>query len=159
MRHAKIHKLAVFLDSAIDAYKKARGRKSFPHEVIKQLLPLLFPHSSYKGKGWYKSAHKISTRTRDLVLKTADAKYIRRDYGIFAGISGKGRHRDFAKTYWATKYCMLQKYGKKKKVPHTELVRLKAEARKRHLGDVREDNIRFVEGRFKIVDASKRHSS
>ena len=157
MRHAKIHKLAVFLDSVIDAYKKARGRKSFPHEVVKQLLPLLFPRSSYKGKGWYKSAHKISTRARDLVLKTADAKYIRRDYAIFSGISGRGRNRDFAKVYWATKYCMLQKYGKRRRVPHTELLRLRQEARKRHLGDVREDNIRFVEGGFKIVDASRRH--
>lgn len=156
MRHTRIHKKAVFLDSVIDAYKKARGRKSFPHEVVKQLLPLLFPHSSYKGKGWYKSAHKISTRTRDLVLKTADAKFIRRDHRIFAGINGRGRNRDFAKIYWATKYCMLQKYGKSHKVPQAELLRLKEEARRRNLSDVREDNIRFMEGRFKIVDASRR---
>jgi hypothetical protein len=37
------------------------------------------------------------------------------------------------KIYWRTKYCMLQKYGKKKKVPHTELVRLKAEAKSANL--------------------------
>lgn len=156
MRHAKIHKKAVFLDSVIDAYKKARDRKSFPHEVVKQLLPLLFPHSSFKGKGWYKSVHKISTRTRDLVLKTGDSKYIRRDHRVFAGINGRGRNRDFAKIYWSTKYCMLQKYGKSRKVPQAELLRLREEARQRRLGDVREDNIRFMEGQFKIVDASKR---
>lgn len=155
MRHAKIHKLAVFLDTAIDAYKKARGRKSFPHEVVKQLVPLLFPHSVYAGKGWYKSVHKISTRTRDLVLKTGDAKYIRRDHAIFAGIRGRGRHRDFAKIYWATTYCMLQKYGKKRKVPYSELQRLKEEAGKRGLCDIKQANIRFVDGAFKIVDASK----
>lgn len=156
MRHAKIHKKAVFLDSVIDAYKKARNRKNFPHEVVKQILPLLFPHSSYKGKGWYKSVHKVSTRTRDLVLKTGNAKSIRRDYRVFARINGRGRNRDFAKIYWSTKYCMLQKYGKSRKVPPSELSRLKAEARRRNLGDVRQDNIRFMEGRFKIVDASRR---
>jgi hypothetical protein len=156
MRHTRIHKQALLLDAKIDAYRKARGLKNFPHRLVKKLIGLLFPRSSFQGKGWHKSAHKVSTRRRDLVLKTGNAKSIRRDYGIFAGLSGKGSRRDFAKVYWRTKYCMLQKFGQKKKVPSRELARLKEVARKRKLGDVREANVRYVDRTFKIIDASKR---
>lgn len=156
MRHTRIHKRALVLDAKIDAYRKARGLKNFPHKLVKKLIASLFPHSSFEGKGWHKSAHKVSTRRRDLVLKTGNAKSIRRDYGIFAGLSGKGSRRDFAKVYWATKYCMLQKFGEKKKVPSKELARLKEVGRKWQLSDVREENIRHVDRTYKIVDASKR---
>lgn len=106
-------------DSAIDAYKKARGRKSLPHEVVKQLLPLLFPHSSYKEKAGTRVPHKISTRTHDLVLKTADAKYIRRDYGIFASISGKGRAPRFCDDLLGNEVLHATKHTKKEEgAPH-----------------------------------------
>jgi hypothetical protein len=61
---------------------------------------------------------------------------------------------DFAKVYWRTKYCLLQKFGSECDVPPSRLARLKQIARKYGLTDVRPGNIRCVGGVGKIVDAT-----
>jgi hypothetical protein len=71
--------------------------------------------------------------------------------------AGKGGTEILPRLIGRLNIACCRNMEKMRKVPHAELTRLKGEAQRRHLGDVREDNIRFVEGRFKIVDASKRH--
>ncbi|MFH1072461.1 MAG: hypothetical protein V1743_03455 [Nanoarchaeota archaeon] len=51
---------------------------------------------------------------------------------------------------------MLQKYGKKVKVPAKELEKLKLVGNKYDLKDIREANIMKFDNKFKIVDAERK---
>jgi hypothetical protein len=55
------------------------------------------------------------------------------------------RNRYFAKIYWGTKYCLLQKYGRKAKVPAPVLKKLRAFGKQYRLTDINEANIRKVD--------------
>jgi len=87
------------------------------------------------------------------VLKLTDRKNVSKDGKIYARVGKTLRNRYLAKVYWRTKYVILQKYGTAARIPSSELVRLKLFAKKYGLSDVRPDNIRKVDGMFKIVDA------
>jgi len=154
MRHALIHKKAVFIDAFVDNYRKIRHRSTFPHKEVAHIIHLLFPGSSYSGRGAFKTVHRVSSRTRDLVLKTSNRRNIRNDDRAYRKLPKTIRNRYFAKVYWRTKYCLLQKFGKSSKVPSDKLNSLKSIARKYGLTDVRPANVRKVDGKFKIVDAS-----
>lgn len=156
MRHALIKKKAEFIDQFVDAYKRIRKRSSFPHKEVGSIIHFLFPGSSYSGRGAFKTVHRISSRAKTLVLKTSHFKNITKDVRAYKRLPPRVRNRYFAKIYWRTKYCVLQKYGRKIAVHPGGLNKLKAVARKYGLTDVRPDNIRKVDGHFKIVDASAR---
>jgi hypothetical protein len=154
IRHKKIYQRAKLLDKFIDFYIKAKKRVNFPHKVVKNIVCLLFPNARYEGKGAFKTVHHISTRSRELILKFSMEKNIKKDFEAYTSLPPSIRNRYFAKIYWSTKYCLLQKYGKKAKVPDDKLQQLKIVAKKYGLSDVRVANIRKVNGNFKIVDAS-----
>lgn len=156
MRHTRIYEKALLLDAIVRAYRRSRGRKSFPHKMVGQIIPLLFPGSKRLGRGAFKTAYRVSSTARNLVLKTARSRYIRRDLELYKTIPSRVRNRYFAKIYWGTKYCLLQKYGKEKNVPQKIRKKLKAKGKEFGLSDVRDDNIRWVDRRFKIVDANLR---
>lgn len=158
MRHALINKKAKFIDKFIDEYKKVRNRTSFLHKEVAMIIHFLFPGSSYSGRGAFKTVHKVSSRARDLVLKTSNPRNIRNDERAYKRFPEKLRNRYFSKIYWRTKYCLLQKYGKGGKVPEKRMTQLKSVAKRYGLTDVRPANIRKVDGRFKIVDANIRKS-
>ena len=154
MRHALINKKAQFIDKFIVYYQRARGRSSFPHKEVGHLVKFLFPGSSYSGRGAFKTVHRISSREKDLVLKDSHHKNIMADWRVYRRISISIRNRYFAKIYWKTNYCILQKWGKKVKVPKKELIKLKLVGKRYGLTDIRFDNIRKVDGHFKIIDAN-----
>ena len=154
-RHERIYRRARFIDKFVDAYKKVRHRRTFPHREVASIIHFLFPGCSFKGRGAFKTVHKVSSQVRDLVLKTSSPRTIRNDMRVYRRIPKGKRNRYFAKIYWATKYCLLQKYGKRtKRVPRESLEKLKRIAKQHGLTDVRPDNIRKVDGHFKIVDAN-----
>lgn len=154
MRHRRIWKRARFIDEFIDAYRKVRRLTNFPHKAVKTILPLIFPGSKFAGKGAFKTVHKVSSRAKDLVLKTSRARHAKRGLRAYRMLPKTKRNRYFAKIYWKTKYCVLQKYGKKVTIPKRELTKLKIFAATYGLTDIRPDNIRKVDGRLKIVDAN-----
>ena len=154
MRHALLHKKAEFIDHFIDVYKHARKRRSFPHQAVGTLIGLLFPGSSPEGRGAFKTVHKVSSRGRDLVLKTSSRKNLRVDERAYKRLPANVRNRYVAKIYWRTKYCLLQKYGTEAPVPPARLAKLGAVARHHGLTDIRPANIRRVGHVFKIVDAN-----
>ncbi|HYN15437.1 MAG TPA: hypothetical protein VES66_06580 [Terriglobales bacterium] len=156
MRHARIYRKALFIDQFVDSYKKVRGTRHFPHKAVKTIIHLIFPSSSVSGRGAFKTVHKISSRARDLVLKTANPQHVKSDIQAYNRLPANIRNRYFAKIYWSTKYCLLQRYGKRRKVPPLELQRLQTVAKTHGLRDAREANVRFVDKLFKIVDASVR---
>jgi len=155
MRHTRIYKRALFIDQFVDAYQKVRKRHNFPHREVASVIEYLFPGCIYTGRGAFKTVHKVSSRARDLVLKTSNPKNIRSDRRAYRRLPPTIRNRYFAKIYWTTKYCLLQKYGRQADhIPPRQLKKLKAVARACGLTDVRPGNIRKVDGRFKIVDAN-----
>jgi hypothetical protein len=154
MRHALIHRTAEVVDLFVDTYKKKRNRRTFPHKEVSNIIQYLFPGSSWRGRGAFKSVHRVYSRGRTLALKTSNPKNIRGDLRVYRRIPATIRNRYFAKVYWHTKYCLLQKYGRQTGVPQSVLVKLKGIGRQYGLRDIRSANVRKVEGRFKIVDAS-----
>lgn len=156
MRHKRIYEKALLLDAIVRAYRRSRGRKSFPHKMVGQIIPLLFPGSRRLGRGAFKTAYRVSSTARTLVLKAARTRHIRRDLQLYKAIPGRIRNRYFAKIYWGTRHCLLQKYGDQKKVPPEIRKKLSAKGKKLGLSDIRDDNIRWVDGQFKIVDANPR---
>jgi len=156
MRHARIYKKARFIDQLVDYYKQGRGRRSFPHKVVHDVVRLLFPGSELSGRGFFKTVHKVSSPARHLVLKTASSRSILWDLRVYKRLPATIRNRYFAKVYWRTKYCLLQKYGKEGKIPTDRLGQLKSIGKRYGLGDIRPVNIRKIDGRFKIVDANLR---
>jgi hypothetical protein len=155
MRHSTIRDKAVLLDRFVDNYMRSRGRESFPHALVEQILPLLFRGSRYEGRGAYKTVFRIKSRNakRILVLKAGGRRSVRRDMKTYHELRPGIRNRYFARIYWHTRYFVLQKYGKGVKVPKDIVRELK---QKTGLRDVRAANIRKVESKFKVVDALPR---
>jgi hypothetical protein len=155
MRHKKIHDRAIFLDWFVESYNKVRRRKTFPHLAVRMIIKLLFPKWSYGGRGAFKTVYKVQSTKRKLVLKVANSKRIKTDFETYRSIPPSVRNRHFAKIYWHTKYIMLQKYGRKTRIPISELKKLKDVGKRYGLSDVRPDNIRRLNSHFKIVDATR----
>ena len=154
MRHAILKKRAEIVDLIIDHYNRVRGRRNFPKKIVADVIGLIFPSSNFEGRGFFKEVHTVRSRARTLVLKLSHAKSTRRDWKVYHRLPAGIRNRYFAKIYWHTKYCSLQKYGEKVRVPKQELQLLRSRVRKYGLRDIRAANIRKVEGHFKIVDAN-----
>lgn len=156
VRHKLIHKRALVLDRLINGFKAERVRKNFPRKQVDQAMPLLFPNSIYAGRGFFKTVHKVSSRARDLVIKTARPKCLDSDWEAYHRIPRAIRNRYFAKIYWRTRYCLLQKFGKRGLVPKERLNYLQSLGRHYGLSDINGKNIRKIDGFYKIVDASLR---
>lgn len=156
MRYKLIRRKAMQLDKFIDNYRRKKGRNTFPRTELSNVIRFVFPNSSVSGQGRYKIVHKISATSRELALKTGNKDGINNDIRIYERIPRGRRNRYFAKIYWKTKYCLLQKHGEKAPVPAGDLARLKGIGKDYGLKDIRPANIRRVGGRFKIIDASLR---
>lgn len=158
IRHKRLLVKAFFIDDFVVDYKRVRKRKSFPHKEVGMIIRFLFSGASYKGRGAFKTVHRVHSMARDLVLKTSNAKNIRADIRAYSRLPASIRNRYFAKIYWATRHMLLQKYGRAaERVPDDVLRRLKAVGKEHRLTDIRPANIRKVEGKYKIVDASVSH--
>lgn len=155
-RHATLKRRAEIIDLVIEHYNKARKRKNFPRKIVEDLVRLVFPISNFEGRGAFKEVHKIRSRAFKRVLKVSNDESTRRDWKAYQRLPKNIRNRYFAKIYWSTKYCQLQKFGKDVKVPKDELRKLKAIGNRYGLTDIRPANVRKIDGHFKIVDASVR---
>lgn len=153
MRHSLLNRTAQIVDRFVDTHKRVRRRRSFPHKEVSTIINMLFPGSSRKGRGAFKSVHAVYSRSRTLALKTSNPKNIRTDFRAYKRIPATIRNRYFGKIYWGTKYCLLQKYGRDAHVPESVLRKLKAIGKQYGLKDIRPANIRKIDGRFKIIDA------
>lgn len=160
MRHKKIHDLvAKILEPSIYFIKKSRKRESMPFKEIEKIINIFFPRTRYyeTGKGFFKHVFVIHSSKRKLVLKIGRSKkHIRKDFTTYNHLPSNIRNRYFAKIYWRRGLFMLQKYGKKVKVPAKELEKLKSIGNKYGLKDIREANIMKFDNKFKIVDAERR---
>jgi hypothetical protein len=158
MRHKKIHDNLLLIDKFVELYRRTRKTSKLPRKEIKILVEFLFEGSKYLDSGAYKNVYQINSRKRKLALKIGREEYIKDDMESYGKLPKRIRNRYFAKIYWHTKFCLIQKFGKKSKIPPEEIKKLKIIGRKYGLADIRKANILKVDGRFKIVDASLRKS-
>lgn len=84
-------------------------------------------------------------------------KHVQKDHVTYTQLckrlTEKKANRYFAKIYWRYGLFMLQKYGKRVKVPEKEIEMLKNKTGLRR--DVKEANVMKFAKRFKIVDAER----
>ena len=160
MRYKKIRELVEkIIDPAIYFIKRSRKRRTMPFKEIEAILKICFPKTKYSktGKGFFKHVFVIYSDKRKLVLKIGRSrKHIRKDHTTYLSLPENIRNRYFAKIYWEYGLFMLQKYGKKVKVPPKELERLKEIGKEYRLKDIREANIMKIDNKFKIVDAERK---
>lgn len=156
-RHRSIKPQARIIDEFIGRYMKSRKTSRLPDKrILEPVVKFIFKDYRPLGRGWFKHAYFIPSRNkkRRLVLKMCREGMVLKDYKISKRLS----KRFFARIYWHTRFCMLQKYGERRKVPRDTLLDLQNEARKAGLDDVNPKNVRYFpdEGRFKIIDANVR---
>jgi len=160
MRYKKIYDLTnKVIKPLIKEIKKAKNTQRMPYKEIKVILDMLYPATKHQNvsSGYFKHVFIIHTKKRRLALKIGRSiRDMRKDWVTYQKIPPTVRNRYFAKIYWRNGLFMLQKYGKKAKVPQDEFNRLKEIGSKYDLKDINEANIMKVDGKFKIVDAERR---
>ena len=160
IRYKKVRNLVeTVIEPSIKYIKTTRKRKNMPYRDIENLVKIFYYKTKYEEvyKGAFKHVYVIHSNKRKLVLKVGRTKRrIDIDYKTYSQVPKNVRNRYFAKIYWTHNIFMLQKYGKKAKIPEQELTHLKDIGRRYNLKDVREANILKFGRRFKIVDAERR---
>ena len=154
MQHKKIRKIALKLDCLM---RRNRGRLPSRTQVIAEINKY-GKATYYLGSGKYKRVFHIKATEKDLALKVGKPKAIKIDWKVYLHAK-KNRlaNRYFGKCYWHTEYCMLQKFGEERRVPMGKALELKRRANAIGLADVgtkSNRNIRYFDGKFKIIDAS-----
>jgi hypothetical protein len=158
MRHKQSQAYAYVIDSIIDHYRESRKTEKIPRSrLLLPLVSIVFPAQKHVGKGYFKSVFNIVAPMGrlHLALKIGRPEAIEMDWGIYMMAKQGGlSNKYFAQYHWKTKYCLLQDYGKRRKVPDEVLKDLRMRAHRAGLSDIKKDNIRHIDGRFKIVDAN-----
>ncbi len=164
MKYKKIKNLVeLVIQPSIEFIKKSRKRTNTPFKEIEEILNVFFPKTKYheSSKGYWKHVFVIHSGKKKLVLKMGRrGKDIWKDFTTYTQLrkylgSAKA-NRYFAKIYWRSGLFMLQKYGKKVRVPIATLQKLKEFGKEHGLKDIREANIMKFDNQFKIVDAERR---
>ncbi len=158
MRFKQPHNYAYVIDGIIDHYRESRNTKKMPsRKLLLSLVKAVFPVQRHLGRGYFKNVFHIVSRPGrfHLVIKIGIPEAIEMDWGIYQ-MAKKGGLADryFARYYWKTRYCLLQKYGKRRIVPDAVLKDLRVRAHRAGLSDIKKDNIRYIDGHFQIIDAN-----
>ncbi len=156
MRHENIRKKAEFIDRFIELYRGIHKTTNFPHGATEKLILLLFPKSEHLGKGAFKTAILIRSNGKKFVLKISERRNLGKDFTAYRRIPETLRNRYVAKTYWATKHCLLQKWAKQTKISKKDpqLLELKKKLKSYGLTDIRPANVGFIDGHLKAIDIS-----
>ncbi len=165
MKYKKIKEVIDnIIEPSIKFIKRSRNRKTMPFNEIEKIINIFFPKTKHykREKGFYKNVFIIHSKKRKIVLKIGRSKrHVQKDYITYRSFckrmgDERRANRYFAKIYWREGLFMLQKYGKKVKIPEKEINRLKKIGSRFGLKDIREANIMKVNNKFKIVDAERK---
>lgn len=168
MRYKKIKDLVEkVIKPSIKFIKNSKKSKRMPFKEIRLMLNIFYPKTKEENQkkqkryGKYKHVFIIHSGKTRLALKIGRrVKYTQKDYTTYTrlvkNLGKKKTNQYFAKIYWRDGLFMLQKYGKKVKVPKNEKEKLDDIGEKYGLKDVREANIMKFGKQFKIVDAERK---
>ena len=164
MRYKKIKKLVEeIIQPSLFFIKRSRGRSNTPFKEIELILNIFFPKTKHheSGKGYWKHVFVIHSGKKKLVLKMGRSKRsIQKDFTTYnrtcKRLNKRKANRYFAKIYWRTDLSMLQKYGRRVRIPRSELEKLKKVGESVGLKDIRNANIMKFGKQFRIVDAERK---
>jgi hypothetical protein len=151
MRYKEIRKKALLIDRFIDINKKPM---KLPIKEVDIIIRYLFPSCYIRNKGWYKTVFKICAKNGPVVLKIGKKDSIENDHRVYKSLPRSIRRKYFARIFWHTKYCLLQEYGEAINLTKADIDRMKLFGKKHGLVDIKKDNIRMIDGRLKIIDAT-----
>jgi|SRR3989344_6438529 len=143
MKYKKLYRLAKKID-------KLKTNKNLNRNRILKLLERFNPE--YIGHGAYKRSFKVKSNKKFLVFKVG--RSLQEDYNHF--VISKGKHKmKYAKIYWVTDNCLLQKFClTNEPYPKREYEELKKEWKKAGYRDVRPANIGKIKGKLYAFDVS-----
>ncbi len=154
MKYRELHHQAKHIDRLIDAELHARGGLFLAQEQLKMIILKNYAEFYVESSGWHKVVFGNSAIDHKVVLKVGPKKSIELDHRAYKRVPERVRHRFFARIFWHTKYCLLQEYGIKANVTKEQLTCVRQAIYKYGIFDVKADNLRWVEGELKVIDAN-----
>jgi len=140
MKHKKLYKIANKINKSNLSRKK-----------IIELLGSFNPE--FIGKGAYKRCFKVKCNKRILVFKIG--RNIMDDFSHYQ-LSKGNRKAKYAKIYWTTEFCLLQKYcDTTLKYTDKEFNELKYAWKKKGFVDIRKANVGKINDRLYAFDIIK----
>ena len=130
------------------------GSPVIPQLQLKELVLKNFPDLYVRDVGWHKIVFGIHSADQKIVLKVGTKKSIENDHQAYKRVPESIRHQVFARIFWHTKYCLLQEYGFPAQVNAEELKRLRRIVYRYGIFDVKEANLKRINGELKIIDAN-----
>lgn len=154
MKYRELHHKAKYIDRLIDAELHVRGGLFLAQEQLKMIILKNYAEFYVESSGWHKVVFGNSAIDHKVVLKVGPKKSIELDHRAYKRVPERVRHRFFARIFWHTKYCLLQEYGVKANVTKEQLTCVRQAIYKYGIFDVKADNLRWVEGELKVIDAN-----
>jgi hypothetical protein len=154
LKYRELHHEAKHIDRLIDAELNARGGLFLAQEQLKMIILTNYCEFYIESSGWHKVVFGNRAIDHKAVLKVGPKKSIELDHRAYKRVPERVRHRFFARIFWHTKYCLLQEYGIKANVTKEQLTCVRQAIYKYGIFDIKADNLRWVEGELKVIDAN-----
>jgi hypothetical protein len=154
LKYEQLHHEAKHIDRLIELNLHVRKSQFIPQENLKTLILAAFPDFYVENSGWHKIVFGNRNMDHQVVLKVGPKKSIEGDHQAYQHVPKNVRHQFFARIFWHTKYCLLQQYGEPAYVTATELNCLRRAVYKYGIVDVKEENLRMINGDLRIIDAN-----
>jgi len=149
-----LYKKAKVIDDYIEQSYNPSRQHAISLYAVRDVVLKMFPAFKLKGSGMHKVVFEVKSEGYTLVFKIGRRQTIENDHRAYKRLPKSIRRHFFARIYWHTHYCLLQEHGEETFVSIEELNKLRALADKYGLTDIRCENVRRINGRLKIVDAS-----
>jgi hypothetical protein len=154
LKYRELHHEAKHIDRLIDAQLYAKGGLFLTQDQLAELVAKNYPDFAVENCGWHKIVFRNRLFDHKVVLKIGPKKSIEGDHQVYRSLPEDKRHRFFAKIYWHTKYCLLQEFGESANITVEQLNCLRTAVYKYGVFDVKAENLRWINGELKIVDAN-----
>lgn len=154
MKYKELHHQAKHIDRLIDAELHLHGGLFPTPEQLQVLVTKNYPDFYVESCGWHKIVFRNRQANHKVVLKIGSHRRIENDHHTYKRVPESVRHQLFAKIYWHTKYCLLQEYGAPANITPQQLNCIRQAVYGYGVFDVKADNLRWVNGELKIIDAN-----
>ncbi|HSV48742.1 MAG TPA: hypothetical protein VLH35_00375, partial [Candidatus Acidoferrales bacterium] len=154
LKYKTLHHQAKHIDRLIDHELHVRGGMFLTPEQLQTVVTTNYPDFYVENCGWHKTVFRNLLSDHKVVLKIGPRKSIENDHHAYKQVPESMRHLFFAKIYWHTKYCLLQEFGDQTPVTLEQLNCVRAAVYKYGVFDIKADNLRWIDGELKIIDAN-----
>lgn len=154
MKYRELHHEAKHIDRLIDHELHHNGGAFPTQDQLAEIIAKNYPDFSVENCGWHKIVFRNLSFNYDVVIKVGPHKSIEADHRVYKAVPKDKRSRYFARIFWHTKYCLLQEYGEPAAATQEQLNCLRQAVYKYGVFDVKAENLRWINGELKIIDAN-----